>query len=131
MFIIFSVLSAYSQLQISYDRNTRLQYSTWWERAELSHHSKYIIDQLKRSHRCSITKAVLKNSTILTGKYLNWSFFLIKIFKADLLKRNSNTGVFLWILQNFLRSSANGCFYQRLFRHNQSKAIRILHKLFF
>ena len=47
---------------------------------------------------------VLKNFTIFTEKCLCWSHFLIKLLKsaafstADLLKRDSNTGVFLWIL---------------------------------
>ena len=45
-------------------------------------------------------KAVLKNFTIFTGKYLCWSFFLIKLQAlkhATLLKRDSNTGVFMLI----------------------------------
>ena len=58
----------------------------------------------RSSHqRCSI-KAVLKNFTIFTTrKHLGWSIFLIKLQTsrpATLLKRDSNTGVFLWILQN-------------------------------
>ena len=36
-----------------------------------------------------------KNFPILTEKYLCWSLFLIKNFKATLFKRDSNTGVFL------------------------------------
>ena len=43
-------------------------------------------------------KAVLKNFSILTGKHLCWSLFLIKLWSfrsATLLKRDSNTGVFL------------------------------------
>ena len=47
------------------------------------------------------TKIVLKNFAIFTGKHLCWSVFLIKNFKANLLKRNSNTIAFLWILRNF------------------------------
>ena len=49
-------------------------------------------------------KAVLKSSAIFSGKHLCWSLFLIKlkVFRsATLLKRDSNTGNFLWILQNF------------------------------
>ena len=45
---------------------------------------------------------VLKNFEILTGKHLCWSLFLIKLQAckpATLLKRDSSTGVFLWILQ--------------------------------
>ena len=46
-------------------------------------------------------KALLKNFTIFTEKHLRWSLFLIKL-PVFLLKRNSNTGVFLWMLRNFL-----------------------------
>ena len=49
-------------------------------------------------------KAVLKHFTIFIGKHLCWSLFLLKlqVWKtAILLKRDSNIGVFLWILQNF------------------------------
>ena len=47
---------------------------------------------------------VLKSFAIFTWKYLFWSIFLIKLeaFRSPaLLKRDSNTGIFLWILQNF------------------------------
>ena len=48
---------------------------------------------------------VLKNFAIFTGEYLFWSLFLIKlqlaIRPATLLKTDSNTDVFLWILRNF------------------------------
>ena len=40
---------------------------------------------------------VPKNFAILTGKQA-WK-------PATLLKRDSNTGVFLWILQNFVRTT--------------------------
>ena len=61
---------------------------------------------------------VLKNFAIFAGKHLCWSYFLIKLQAwrfAILLKRDSNTGVFLGILQNFKehlfrRTSAKGCF---------------------
>ena len=49
-------------------------------------------------------KAVLKSFAIFPVKHLCWSLFLIKlkIFRsATLLKKDSNTGDFLWILQNF------------------------------
>ena len=50
---------------------------------------------MKNSHRgCSVKKGALTNCAILTEKYLCWSLFL---------KRVSNTGVFLRILQTFLR----------------------------
>ena len=54
--------------------------------------------------RCSIKKAVLKNFAIFIRKSLCWRLFLIYLqaYKAaTLLQRDSNTGVFLWILQNF------------------------------
>ena len=52
-----------------------------------------------------IKKAALKNFAIFTGKQLCWSLFLIKLqaFRlATLLKRDSNTGVFLCILRSFI-----------------------------
>ena len=42
---------------------------------------------------------VLKNFAIFTGKQLCWNLFLIN--KVPGLKRDSNTGIFLWILRNF------------------------------
>ena len=60
---------------------------------------------LKSSHqRCSMKKAVLNNLAILIKKYLCWSLFLINLQAynlATLSQRDSNTGVFLWILQKF------------------------------
>ena len=60
---------------------------------------------LKRSHRrSSVKKAVLKHWAILIEKYLCWSLFSINLqaYKsATLLQTDSNTGLFLWILQNF------------------------------
>ena len=53
----------------------------------------------RNSHqRCSIKEAFLKNFAIFTGKHLCWSLLLIKLqaFKlVTLLKRNSNTSIFL------------------------------------
>ena len=49
-------------------------------------------------------KAVFKNFAIFTGKHLWESPFLIKLpawSPATLLKRDSITGILLWILQNF------------------------------
>ena len=62
--------------------------------------------------------AVLKHFSIFTGKHMCWSLFLIKLKSwrpATLLKEDSNTLVFQWILQNFQghlfwRTFANGCF---------------------
>ena len=47
--------------------------------------------------------SVVRNVAILTGKHLCWSLFLIKRFLVSLflLKRDFNTGVFLWIERNF------------------------------
>ena len=55
------------------------------------------------SHRrCSIKKAVFKNFTLFIRKHLCWSLFLIKLQAwMPLLKKDSNGGVFLWILRNF------------------------------
>ena len=67
------------------------------------------LDDSKATHcgsshrRCSIKKAVLKFFVILTGKHLCWSIFLIKLQDwgfVTLLKRDSNNGFLLWILQN-------------------------------
>ena len=50
--------------------------------------------EFRSSHqRCSIKKAVLRYFAVFTGKHLCWSLFLIK--------RDSNTGVFMLIQQNF------------------------------
>ena len=54
--------------------------------------------------RCFVKKTVLKNFAIFTGEHLCWSVFLIKLLvfsPATLIKRNSDTGVFLWILRIF------------------------------
>ena len=61
--------------------------------------------KFRSSHqKCSIKKAVLENFVIFTGKDLCWKFFLIKSQDwrpTTLLKRDFNTGIFLWILRNF------------------------------
>ena len=55
----------------------------------------------------------LKKFVIFTEKHLCWSLFLIKLHAfilATLLKTDSNTGVFLWILQTLITSiSKNIC----------------------
>ena len=60
---------------------------------------------LRTSHRkCSVKKGVLKTFAIFTGKHLCWSLFLIKLQPwrpATLLKRDSNTDVFVWIVRDF------------------------------
>ena len=48
--------------------------------------------------------SVLKNFAIFTGKHLCWSLFLrkLQVLKpASLLKGDSNTVIFLWILRKF------------------------------
>ena len=54
---------------------------------------------MKSSHRkCFVKEGVLKNFANFTGKRLRWSLFLVKrqdFWLATLLKRDSNTGVFL------------------------------------
>ena len=61
---------------------------------------------------------VLTDFAIFTGKHLCWSLCWIKLQTwptAALWKRDSNTVVFLWILQNFyeqlfLQNTTGGCF---------------------
>ena len=59
----------------------------------------------RSSHQSySIEKAVLKNFTIFTGTHLFWSLpstDLRASRNTTFFKRDSNTGIFLWILQNF------------------------------
>ena len=58
----------------------------------------------RSSHqRCSLKKAAFKNLAVFIEKQLYWSLFLIKlqIWRITTsLKGDSNTGNFLWILQN-------------------------------
>ena len=66
----------------------------------------FTINNKQQPPKASYKKAVLKNFSIFTGKYLCSVLFLIKLrtFRsATLLKRDSNTSVFLWILRNFLK----------------------------
>ena len=68
---------------------------------------------LRRSSRLQMfyKKGVLKNFSSFTEKHLFWSLFWIELSPATLLKRDSNTGVFPWILQHF----KNSLFYRTLF----------------
>ena len=55
-------------------------------------------------HRCAVKIGVLRNSTKFTGKHLCQISFLIRFQASALqlyLKRDSTTGVFMWILLNF------------------------------
>ena len=57
-----------------------------------------------KHQRCSIKKSILKSFTKFTGKHSCQSLFLNKVASlrpSTLLKRDSGTGVFLWILWNF------------------------------
>ena len=62
---------------------------------------------------------VLKNFTIFTRKYLCWNLFVLQLQSsspATILKSNSSTCVFLWILPNFKehlfwKTPMNGCFW--------------------
>ena len=80
------------------------------------------IRMLISSHRrCSIKKDVLKYFAQFAEKHLYWSLFIIKLQgsrSAALLKRDSNTGAFLWILRNFwkhlvYRTPPGGCFWMQ------------------
>ena len=64
--------------------------------------------------RRSVKKAAVKNFAIFTGKHHWWSLFSMKwqAWKpATLLKRDSNTCEYLWILQYFWRTPTlrNSC----------------------
>ena len=71
------------------------------------------------TRRCSIGKDVLKNFAKFTRKHLCRSLFFNKVAglrPATLLKRDSGTVVFLWILRNFqehllYRTLLDDCFY--------------------
>ena len=69
--------------------------------------------------RCFFKIGVLKNFAIFTEKHLCYCLFLT-ILQASrptvFLKRDFNTGVFMWILQNcfeqlLLQNTLGGCFY--------------------
>ena len=78
-------------------------------------------------------KAVFKYFAIFAGKRLCWSLFLTKLQAlkaATLLKRYSNTGVFLWILRNFKehlfgKTFTNGWINYKIFRTNFVRAIKL------
>ena len=63
-------------------------------------------EHVRSSHwRCSVKKDVLKNFANFARKHLRSSHFLTKLQAwsrpATLLKKDSNTGVFLWICDIF------------------------------
>ena len=65
----------------------------------------HFTSKTKSSHwKCSLKKNALKKFAKFTGKHLCWSLFFRKVTgqkPATLLKKDSNTGVFLLILRNF------------------------------
>ena len=68
------------------------------------HKVKKCLNSRTSHQKCSLEKAVLKNFAIFTGKHLCQSLLLIDLRAsrpATFLKRESDTGVFLLILQNF------------------------------
>ena len=88
----------------------------------ITHYMCFYISMMnqKQPPEASCKKAILKNFVIFTGKHLCWSLFLIKFqtFRPD-SKRDSNTGILLWILQKFLehlfwKTSANCCFWSNV-----------------
>ena len=79
----------------------------------------HFTSKTRSSHRsCSLKKDVLKKFVKFTGKHQCWSLFFHKITgqqPATLLKKRSNTGVFLLILRNFWeylfqRTHSGDCF---------------------
>ena len=55
-------------------------------------------------HHWSGLISFLKNFAIFTGKLLCWGLFLIKLqasWPVTILKKDSSSGVFLWIFRNF------------------------------
>ena len=66
--------------------------------------TKKCLNSWSSHQKCSIEKAVLKNVAKFTRKNLCWSLLLIDLLAskpATFLRRDSNTSVFLWILQSF------------------------------
>ena len=84
-----------------------------------------VVSKSRSSHwRCFVKKGVLKNFTKLTAKYLCWSLFFNKVAKlrpATLLKRDSNTVIFLWILAKFL--TINVTRMSEVFSHSQKTLV--------
>ena len=64
---------------------------------------KHSVSQTRSSHQEEFSeKDGFKNFIKFTGKQLCWSLFLTKKIPATLSKSDSNTGVLLRILRNFL-----------------------------
>ena len=61
-------------------------------------------DEQKQPLEFFYKKSILKNFAIFTEEHQRWSLFQIKLQTlglSTLLKIDSNTGIFLWTLQNF------------------------------
>ena len=65
----------------------------------------YVLKLKRQYHSCSVEKGILKNFANFTRKNLCQSLFINKVsFNVRIvlyLKRDSGTGVFLWIFWNF------------------------------
>ena len=91
--------------------------------------------QLIRSSRSQMLfkTGVLENFINFTGKHLCWSLFLINFqtFRpATLLKRDSNTSVFLWNLWNFKNAFFSQNSYGGCFLLSPRSLFRILSKIY-
>ena len=78
--------------------------SSIWTSALLLLQLQAVIALKIAEQQSSMNKGVLKKFAVLTGKHLRWIPFLKKLqFFRDptLLRRDSNTGVFLLLLRNF------------------------------
>ena len=100
----------------------------WTIVSNTSHSVEFCKKRISRSQML-FKIGVLQNFAIFTGKQLWWSLFLIELqvyqnscinlfnIVETLLKRDSNTGVYLWELQNFyehlfLQNTSGGCFWK-------------------
>ena len=103
-------------------------FRTWWISWSL-HLENFTLRNKQTAHRSSCSHmsykiCVLKNFTNFTEKHLSWSHLLIKFQSwrpANLLKRDSNTGVCLW---NFwehlvLQNTSGDCFLIQLLLHRK------------
>ena len=82
------------------------RFFSFWSRYLCHIDGKFLYNPFFRSSHCwcSVKKAVLKNFANLLENQLCWSLFLITLQglrTVTLSKRDSNTSVFLWNLQNF------------------------------
>ena len=80
--MILWFISVYSQLQICYNRNTRLRHGTWWERDKFINHSKYM-----KVSGWKLIKAAHENFTTFTKKPCVGVFFM-RLLQSSLLKRD-------------------------------------------